>query len=115
MSSKIFTSEDYIFIDSFKNSDLIFWNKNRKLTHRIVAYHMRPINNEMFNEGLRADNAKIRVCNHTLRHTFASHLAINQVPLFKIQKLMNHRDINMTLRYMKLAEANKVSAVEGIY
>jgi len=28
---------------------------------------------------------------------------------------MNHFDINMTLRYMKLSEANKVSAVEGIY
>ena len=33
----------------------------------------------------------------------------------EIQKLMNHKDINMTLCYMKLAEANKVSAVEGIY
>jgi len=53
MSSKIFCSEDYIFIDSFRN--------------------------------------------------------------FEIQKLMNHRDINMTLKYMKLAEANKVSAVAGIY
>jgi len=115
MSSKIFTSEDYIFINSFRNSDYIFFNRGRRLTHRIVAYHMRPIYNLMFNEGLRADDAKTRVCNHTLRHTFASHLAINQVPLFEIQKLMNHRDINMTLRYMKLAEANKVSAVEGIY
>jgi len=28
---------------------------------------------------------------------------------------MNHLDINMTLRYMKLSEANKVSTVEGIY
>ena len=115
MSSKIFDSNDYYFIDSLKNNHLLFWNGNRKLTHRIVAYHMRPIYNEMFNEGLEADDAKNRVCNHTLRHTFASHLAINQVPLFEIQKLMNHKDINMTLRYMKLAEANKVSAVEGIY
>ena len=76
---------------------------------------MRPIYKEKFNEGMRIDDYKNRVCNHTMRHTFASHLAINQVPLFEIQKLMNHRDINMTLRYMKLAEANKVSAVERIY
>jgi len=115
MNSKIFDSEDYLFIDSFRNGDYIFWNKGRKLTHRIVGYHMRPIYNEMFNKGLEADDAKHRVCNHTLRHTFASHLAINQVPLFEIKKLMNHFDINMTLRYMKLSEANKVSAVEGIY
>jgi site-specific recombinase XerD len=57
------------------------------------------------------DDYKFRVCNHT----FASHLAINQVPLFEIQKLLNRKDINITLRYMKLSEANKVSAVEGIY
>ncbi|OHD85617.1 MAG: hypothetical protein A3I60_05775 [Sulfuricurvum sp. RIFCSPLOWO2_02_FULL_43_45] len=76
---------------------------------------MRPIYNDLFNQGLEEDDWKHRVCNHTLRHTFASHLAINQIPLFEIQKLMNHRDINMTLRYMKLAEANKVSAVEKIY
>ena len=115
MNSKIFCSEDYLFIDSFRKSDYIFWNKGRKLTHRIVGYHMRPIYNDMFNEGLDINDAKNRVCNHTLRHTFASHLAINQVPLFEIKKLMNHFDINMTLRYMKLSEANKVSAVEGIY
>ena len=115
MNSKLFDSKDYIFIDSFRKSDYIFWNKGRKLTHRIVGYHMRPIYNEMFNEGLEKDDYKFRVCNHTLRHTFASHLAINQVPLFEIKKLMNNMDINMTLRYMKLSEANKVSAVEGIY
>ncbi|MFA6138735.1 MAG: site-specific integrase [Sulfurimonas sp.] len=115
MNSKIFNSEDFLFIEGFKNSDYIFYNNGRKLTHRIIAYHTRPIYNEMFNVGLAEDDYKFRVCNHTLRHTFASHLAINQVPLFEIQKLLNHKDINMTLRYMKLSEANKVSAVEGIY
>ena len=115
MNSKIFESEDFLFIDSFLPSHYIFYNRERKLTHRIVAYHMRPIYNDMFNQGLEEDDYKFRVCNHTLRHTFASHLAINQVPLFEIQKLINHRSISMTLRYMKLSEANKVSAVEGIY
>jgi len=69
----------------------------------------------MFNIELHKDNAKNRVYNHTLRHTFASYLEIKQVLLFEMQKLMNYRDINMILRYMKLVEANKVSAVKGIY
>lgn len=112
LSSKLFP--DLSFLNAFKASDYIFYN-NRVLTHRIIAYHLRPIYNELFNAGLEEDDWKHRVCNHTLRHTFASHLAINQIPLFEIQKLMNHRDIKMTLRYMKLAEANKVSAVEKIY
>ncbi|WP_422169655.1 tyrosine-type recombinase/integrase [Aliarcobacter butzleri] len=40
---------------------------------------------------------------HSLRHTFASHLAINGTLIFTIQKLMNHKDIRMTLRYAKLS------------
>ncbi|PHM18213.1 MAG: hypothetical protein CJD30_01920 [Sulfuricurvum sp. PD_MW2] len=70
---------------------------------------------QLFNQGLTRDDWKNRVCNHTLRHTFASHLAINQIPLYEIKKLMNHRDINMTLRYAKLAEANKVLAVVNLH
>ena len=115
MSSKLFDQEDYDYIASLKQRYWLFWNGDRVLTHRIVAYHTRPIYNDLFNRGLAKDDYKNRVCNHTLRHTFASHLAINQVPLFEIQKLMNHKDIKMTLRYMKLAEENKVSAVEKIY
>ena len=76
---------------------------------------MRPIYNKMFNEGLAEDDYKNRVVTHTLRHTFASHLAMNSVAIFEIQKLMNHKDLKMTMRYAKLAEANKVLAVEKIY
>lgn len=57
--------------------------------------------NSLFNEGI--SNPKHKVVIHTLRHTFASHLAINGTPIFTIQKLLNHKDINMTLRYAKLA------------
>ena len=115
LSNKIFDESDYTFLNSFNQFDYIFFVKKRLLTHRIIAYHTRPIYNDLFNQGLKDDDYKNRVCNHTLRHTFASHLAINGISLFEIQKLMNHKDINMTLRYMKLAEENKVSAVEKIY
>ncbi|MEA3371460.1 MAG: tyrosine-type recombinase/integrase [Campylobacterota bacterium] len=36
---------------------------------------------------------------HSLRHTFASQLAIANVPILQIQKLLNHKDISNTLRY----------------
>ena len=115
LSNKIFDTNDYIFLNSFNLFDYVFFVKKRLLTHRIIAYHTRPIYNDLFNQGLKENDYKNRVCNHTLRHTFASHLAINGISLFEIQKLMNHKDINMTLRYMKLAEENKISAVEKIY
>jgi len=54
-------------------------------------------------ERLDTKDSKNKVVIHTLRHTFTSHLAINGTPIFTIQKLMNHRDINMTLRYAKFS------------
>ena len=38
--------------------------------------------NELFNQGLEKDDSKNRTVIHTLRHTFASHLAINGTPIF---------------------------------
>ena len=51
---------------------------------------------------------------HTLRHTFASWLALDGVPIFTIQKLMGHKDINMTMRYAKLSPDAGVEAVMNI-
>jgi site-specific recombinase XerD len=42
---------------------------------------------------------------HTLRHTFGSHLALNGVPVGKIQYLMGHTSLRTTERYMHLAPA----------
>jgi len=36
---------------------------------------------------------------HTLRHTFATRLAQRGVDIYKIAKLLGHKDIRMTLRY----------------
>ena len=113
LSTKLFPTLD--FLDNYKPHHYIFYYNNRLLAHRIVQYHMRPIYNKLFNNTLDKYDYKNRVVNHTLRHTFASHLAINGVSLFEIQKLLNHKDINMTLRYMKLAEENKINAVERLY
>lgn len=61
----------------------------------------KKIFNKLFNQKLDKNDRKNRVVVHTLRHTFASHLAINGTPIFTIQKLMNHKDIKMTMRYAK--------------
>ena len=76
---------------------------------------LRKILNELFNKGLDEDDRKNRVVIHTLRHTFASHLAIKGVPILTIQKLMNHKDIKMTLRYAKLAPDSGKEAIQNLY
>ncbi|MCK5110404.1 MAG: site-specific integrase [Arcobacteraceae bacterium] len=95
---------------SFLNNDLIELLKDytRHLTANdklFILNHQRRLRatlNELFNNEIDKDDTKNKVVIHTLRHTFASHLAINGTPIYTIQKLMNHKDIKMTLRYAKL-------------
>lgn len=76
---------------------------------------LQGILDTLFNQGLDAEDRKQRVVVHTLRHTYASHLAINGTPIHTIMKLMNHTDIKMTLRYAKLMPDSGRDMVEGLY
>lgn len=53
-----------------------------------------------------------RVVFHTLRHTFASWLAIRGVPLLVISQLLGHSSITMTQRYAHLCPDSRQSAVD---
>ena len=48
---------------------------------------------------------------HTLRHTFASHLANNGVTIQAIQVLLGHSDLKTTMRYAHIASETLVSAI----
>jgi integrase len=51
---------------------------------------------------------------YTIRHTFASWLAIKGTPIRTIQELLGHKDLRMTLRYAHLSPAHLAEAVETI-
>ena len=77
-------------VKSFKN-DLVFFNRNGK---KIYANNLR----KSFYSALR----KVGIEDfrfHDLRHTFATRLAQAGVDLYKISKLLGHKDIKMTQRY----------------
>jgi len=76
---------------------------------------LQRILNKLFNAGLDPEDRKDRVVVHTLRHTFASHLAINGTAIQTIMKLMDHKDIEMTLRYAKLMPDSRRNEVENLY
>ena len=82
---------------------------------RRMQRQMKKILDLLFNQGLDRDDRRNRVVIHTLRHTFASHLAINGTPIFTIQKLLNHKDIKQTLRYAKLSPDSGREEVERIW
>ncbi|MEA2091626.1 MAG: site-specific integrase [Campylobacterota bacterium] len=84
------------------------------ITNRTVQGQLQKILNRLFNHGLSSQDSANRVVIHTLRHTFASHLAIAGTPIYTIQKLLDHKDISTTLRYAKLAPESGSDAVRGL-
>jgi len=87
----------------------------KKMPGKTLSNNLRPILNSLFNEGLDLKDSKNRTVVHTLRHTFASHLAINGSPILTIKKLMNHHDIEQTMRYAKLAPDSGRDDVLNLY
>jgi integrase len=51
---------------------------------------------------------------HDLRHTFASHLAMNGCNLRAIQQLLGHKDFQMTLRYSHLSKSHLRDSVNTL-
>ena len=88
---------------------------SEKLTQRQIQHRIKPTLDKLFNEGLDTKDSKNRVVIHTFRHTFASHLAINEVSIYTIKELMNHAKIEQTFRYAKLSPENGKNAVDGLY
>ena len=93
-----------------KPNDRIYTSNVRRMQRQ-----MKKVLDVLFNEGLDVSDSKNRVVIHTLRHTFASHLAINGTPIFTIQKLLNHKDIKQTMRYAKLSPDSGREDVNSIW
>jgi len=51
---------------------------------------------------------------HQLRHTFASHLVMNDVGIETVSRLLGHTDIMMTMRYAHLAPYKALEAVNKL-
>ena len=102
-------------IKPLKANDYVIGIQGKRTPGRTMRRHLKPILDRLFNQGLDTRDAKNRVVIHTLRHTFASQLAIKGVPILTIQRLMNHADISMTMRYAKLAPDSGRDAVKGLY
>lgn len=65
-----------------------------------------------FNQGITDPRQKVIF--HTLRHSFASWLAIQGTPILTIKELLGHQSLAMTERYAHLIPDQKRQAAEGI-
>lgn len=66
------------------------------------------------NDGIRPDDRARRIVFHSLRHTFASWLACNGEDIYRIQRLMRHKSITMTMRYAHLIPDATRAAVHNL-
>ncbi len=98
-----------------KINDYIVGGRPEKFPSRTIQRKLQGIMNKLFNEELDKKDSKNRVVIHSLRHTFASQLAISGTPIFTIQKLMNHADIKQTMRYAKLAPDSGKEYIQRLY
>lgn len=114
LSSKLKVEFEKFIIDSGKNKDEFIFKNTGKQSYSNQYYYrkLQPIFDILFNpEGTEPLN---KVTIHTLRHTFASQLAINETPILTIKKLMNHNDINATMRYAKLSKSSGEKHVNNL-
>ncbi len=102
-------------IKGIKANDYLIGSGSKPIPGRTMRRWLKPILDRLFNKDLDAKDAKNRVVIHTLRHTFASQLAIKGIPLYTIQKLMNHAKIEMTERYAKLSPDSGKGAVMEVF
>ncbi|PWE20887.1 site-specific integrase [Aliarcobacter skirrowii] len=95
--------ELFIKDENKKKDDFLFQNTpNSNYMEQYYQRKLKPIFDILFNPIGTKHLEKVTI--HTLRHTFASQLAINETPILTIKKLMNHNDINATMRYAKLSK-----------
>ena len=85
----------YVFVDDHK----------QRFTGKVLSSRLKEICRRV---GLR------KIGWHTLRHTFASHLAMNGIPLNTVQALLGHSSITTTMRYAHLAPSALRAAIDTL-
>ena len=95
-----------------KPEDFVFQSTRGKKIKEVSHTFDRVVKDLKINEGIKDPRQKVVF--HTLRHTFASWLAIQGTPILTIKELMGHQTLAMTERYSHLSPDHKKQAVEGI-
>ncbi|MCK9173513.1 MAG: site-specific integrase [Desulfuromonas thiophila] len=82
------------------NSPFVFPASGGGMQRQPNVVFARTVNDLGLNDGI--DDQRRKLCFHSLRHTFASRLAMAGVPLYTIKEAMGHHTIAMTERYAHL-------------
>ncbi len=94
-------------------NEFVFSPRIHELPHikRVSSFFQRTVD-RLFNQGV--EDRRQRVVFHTLRHTFASWLAIQGTPLLTIKELLGHKTLAMTERYSHLSPDSRKDVVSAL-
>jgi integrase len=93
--------------------DLIFKDRTHGGRINILSQTYRKTVKEIgFNKNVTDSRQKVTF--HTLRHTFASWLALQGTPIFTISQLLGHKSLAMTARYSHLSPDHKKEAAMSL-
>ena len=101
-------------------SDQLFQVLTRRTRHSDVVFSVEPgrvPTNRTAGTGLKKALQKAEMRHigwHVLRHTFASQLASQGVPIVVIQSLLGHSTVQMTMRYAHLSQAAQMTAISTL-
>ena len=96
-------------LEKTKEMGFVFVSTNGKKIHQLSFTFNRAVERLGLNEGVTDRQHKF--VPHSLRHTFASWLAMQGETLLTIKELMGHKDIETTMRYAHLIPDQKRAAV----
>ncbi|MDD5772372.1 MAG: site-specific integrase [bacterium] len=91
---------------------LIFTDKRGNKINEVANDFNRIVNRLKMNDGI--SDTRQRLVFHSLRHSFASWLAIQGTPLYTIAKLLGHKSISMSERYSHLSPDHKKQAINDL-
>lgn len=81
--------------------ELVFPDRRNGRQRREISNVFQEVADKLFNEGV--EDRRFRVVFHTLRHSFASLLVENGVPIFAVKELLGHKTLAMATRYSHMA------------
>jgi integrase len=95
-----------------KGKGLVFPDRFNNQIKQVSDTFERAVNMLKLNKGIQDDRDKVVF--HTLRHTFASWLAMAGTPMRTLAELMGHKSMRMTMRYAHLSPDHKRAAVAAL-
>lgn len=120
-TTKNYTSRDAFMSDAVYDmlkeyvrpaNEFVFVNQYGE-QHKETPTTFKRAANRLFNDGVTDRRQKVTF--HSLRHTFASWLALRGTPILTIRDLMGHKTLAMTERYAKLIPDARYEAIKKVF